>query len=130
MALTFGFYLDSACTTPIVSTVQFVQAITAPTPLDKCIYFGSPKAGRYAKPAGGGQIVVALSGPAAGDMALALSSAGLAPAVPGASLELGLQVDGGPDGVVPLFVRALDSSGVSGQRPFALMTNTLEEWQP
>lgn len=129
MATTFGFYSDPACLTPIASSLAFVQADAAPTPADRVVYFGSRHANRWAIVNGGGNIVASLSGPAAANVALALSAGGLAAATPGASLVIGTQVDGGPAGVVPVHIRVLDTTSVVGQRPFAITTNTVEEWE-
>lgn len=128
MATSFGFFLDPACTTPIVSSVQFVQAVAGPSPQDRVVYFGSPLAGRYAVMANGSDIVATISGPAAADATLALSLAGLDVNAAGASLALGVRVNGGPAGVVPVHVRVLDSVHVAGERPFAVATTTFQEW--
>lgn len=124
--MAFGFYLDPAGTTPIVSPPQFVQAVSSPVAADKVIYFGTPGAGHWLAAVGGGNIVASLSGPGAANIALALSAAGLASATPGAALSLGAQVEG----LIPLHVRALDTTHVAGNRAFTVTTNTVEEWAP
>jgi len=129
MATTFGFYSDPACLTPIASPLAFIQADASPTPADRVVFYGSRHANRWAVVNGGGDIVASLSGPAAANVALALSAGGLATATPGASLVIGTQVDGGPAGVVPVHIRVLDTTHVVGQRAFAISTNTVEEWE-
>lgn len=128
MTTSFGFFLDPACTTPIVSSVQFVQAVSNPSPADRVIYFGSPIAGRFAVMTNGSAIVASISGAAASNVTLALSEQDLGMRSPGASLALGTRVNGGPAGVVPVHVRVLDSLHVSGERDFSVSTGSFEEW--
>lgn len=122
--MAIGMFLDPAGTTPIVSALQFVQAVSAPTPADRVIYFGASGSGHYLLAEGGGDIVISVSGAAAGNVAMALDAAGLAAATPGAALVVGERVDG----IIPIHLRALDTTHASGQRGFVLTTNTLEEW--
>lgn len=129
MALTFGFYLDPAMTTPILSPLQFVQDNQNPAPVDKVVYFGSPNPLRVAKSSSGPDIapvILTPTGPAAGDVRLALSAAGLNTSTPGAALTLGLAIAGGS--AVPLHMRAADTTGTSGRRAMTLTTNTIAEF--
>ncbi|WP_150428879.1 hypothetical protein [Dechloromonas sp. CZR5] len=128
METSFGFFLDPACTTPIVSSVQFVQAISNPSPDKRVVYFGSPLAGRFAVMADDSDITASISGPAASNVTLALSEADLGVRNPGAALPIAARVDGGPAGVVPIYIRALDSTHVSGERSFFISTAIFEEW--
>ena len=128
MATSFGFFLDPACTTPIVSAVQFIQASSSPVPADRVVYFGSPQVGHYAVMSDGGDIMASISGLAASDVRLALVAADLASRPAGAALSLGQRVDGGMAGVLPVYLRVLDSTHLAGQRPFAISTNTFQEW--
>ncbi len=138
MALSFGFYLDPALTTRIISRPQFVQALTAPTPSDKVIYFGSPLAGHLARAAvspGVAPIVVSLTdsapgtAPGATAVKLALSAAGLASAVAGAALNLPAEVAGGPAGAVAIHLRVQQGGLASGvYNDLGLTTNSIGEW--
>lgn len=128
MPTSFGFFLDPACTTPIVSSVQFVQAVSSPVPDDRVVYFGSPLVNRFAVMANGGTITASLSGVAASNVTLALDESGLLSRSPGAALMLGTRVNGGPAGVIPVHVRVLDTAHVIGERDFSISTAILEEW--
>lgn len=128
MATSFGFFLDPGLTTPVLSALQFVQTAVAPSPADTVVYFGSRAAASNCVPAGGGNIVVSIAGPGAANMRLALSSAGLAAATPGASLALGSTVASGTAGAIAVHLRALDTSGTTGARAVSFSTNSLEEW--
>lgn len=126
MALTFGFYTDAALTTPVSAALPFVQT-TSPTPVDRVLWFGSRRADRVCRASGGGAITLAPSGPGSGDVRLALSSAGLGIATPGAALALGSEVAGGLAHAVAVHVRVLDTSGAIGTRAFSVAAS-LEEF--
>lgn len=128
MSTSFGFFLDPACTTPIVSSVQFVQAVASPSPDDRIVYFGSPLSDRFAVMANGSDITASISGPAAANVTQALSEADLSVRLPGVPLALGVRVNGGPSGVIPIHIRALDSIHVVGERDFSIGTASFQEW--
>lgn len=133
MAHSFKFYSDISLTTPIVSALQFLQEISAPSALDKVVYFGSRSAGKVCRALsapGADPVLLSLSGPRAADVKLALSSAGLDSAVGGADLDLGFQVSSGVANAVPVHVRVLDSGHVGGRFPVAVTTNELVEVAP
>lgn len=138
MAITFGFFTDPALTTPLVARLQFVQAVSSPTPADKVLYFGSPELGRVCQAnssPGVDPIVVSIadaspgSGVPPADVKLALSAAGLDSAVGGASLTLPATVASGVDGALEIHIRVLDSTHVGGlDTGLSLVTNTLAEY--
>lgn len=123
MAITYGFFLDPALTTPIVSRLQFVHGVTGPAAVDKRIYFGSPIPGRLARATsapGIDPITVGIvdaapgTGLPASTVRLALSAAGLESATPGAALALPVEVAGGPGNAVPIYLRVLQSGQPAG----------------
>lgn len=138
MALTFGFFLDAALTTPIASAPQFVQAVTSPTPADKVVYFGSPTAGRVAKREsnpGTDPILVSASdsssgtGSPASDVKLALTAGGLASATGGAALNIGTTVEGGAVNAVPIHIRVTDSTHVAAlNTDLSIVASTIAEF--
>jgi hypothetical protein len=125
--MSLGFYLDPAGTTRAASAVVFDQANVDAAPADRIVYFGSPIAGRLARGATGGNIVVSISGAAAAVVALATTSTGLATATPGAALDLGTELPGWP--LTPIHIRVHDTGGVIGQTQFTLTTGEIEEWR-
>lgn len=127
----FGFFADAALTTPIVSAVQFIQAISSPVAVDKKVYFGSRNAARVCRATSGPgvvQVAIALAGAHASDIKLALSSAGLATAIGGASLPLGLEILGGQANALVVHIRALDNLHSAGAFPVDVTTNDLSEF--
>jgi len=138
MATTFGFFTDPALTTPLVSRLQFVQAVSSPSASDNAIYFGSPEPGRYCQAnsaPGVDPIVVSISDATPGvgipitDVKLALTSGGLSGATGGAALALPNTVNSGIAGAIELHIRVLDSTHVSAvDVGLSLTTNTLAEF--
>lgn len=126
MAITFGFYTDAALTTPVTAALPFVQTLT-PSAVDRVLWFGSRRADRICQATGGGAISLTPSGPGAGNVRLALSSAGLASATPGGALAMGGQVAGGVANAVAVHVRVLDTTGTAGSRAFSVATSNLDE---
>lgn len=129
--MAFGFYSDSALTTPVTSLV-FMQASADPVAADRVIYLGNPSAGtlQAASDPGVDQIVVSVvdSTPSGGQpssaIRLALSSGGLDSATPGASLNVGATISGLSANAVAIHIRALDSTGVVGvYNDLSLATN-------
>ncbi len=140
MAITFGFFHDSALTNPIES----VDPLTATQdtggslgPVDKVIYFGSPTAGRVAKASsnpGVDSIVVSIADANAGtgapatEFKLALSSGALATATAGASLTLSTSVTSGVANAVPIYTRRTSAlTTVGTYTDIILTTNQLRE---
>jgi len=138
MATTFGFFTDPALTTPLVSRLQFVQAVTSPSPADNAVYFGSNHPGRYCQAnsdPGVDPVVVSIvdATPGAGvpvtDVKLALTSGGLDGATGGTALALPETVNSGIDGAVAVHIRVLDSTHVSAvDIGLSLSTNALVEF--
>lgn len=138
MDITFGFYTDSALTTPLSSSLLFVQDVDSPVAQDKVIYFGSPVANSVAKAASNpdvDQVELSVSDSLVGigspvtDVKLALSLSGLNTAVGGASLALGTQVLSGMAGAKQIFIRVLDSTHVVGNRSdLSIVTTSLAEF--
>lgn len=129
MAITFGFFLDPALTTPVVSSLQFVQSVDAPVAADKTIYFGSTTAGRAGRGVDDQPITVSASGPGAAVMRLATSAEGLATAVAGADLDLPAEVLSGLAGAIVVHVRALiEPGGEPGNLAVDFVTSTIEEF--
>ncbi|MBI2278205.1 MAG: hypothetical protein HYU74_12695 [Dechloromonas sp.] len=138
MAITFGFFSDSALTTPIAAPLQFVQADTSPVPADKIVYFGSPTANRVVEAEsnpGSDLIVVSVddAGPGTGspaaDVKLALSAGGLDAAVGGAALNLPSSVLSGAANAIAIHIRVTDSTHSIGLKTdLSLTTNPLAEF--
>lgn len=127
MGMTFGFYTDPALTTPVDAALPFVQG-TTPSPADRVLWFGSRRGDHLCRATAGGQIALAISGPAAGNVCLALAAASLAAATPGAALNIGSEVRGGVGSAIAVHVRVLDTTGTVGSRAFAVTTASLEEF--
>jgi hypothetical protein len=137
MALTFGFYADPGLTTPVRATLAAAQSKSAPTPVDLCIWFGSPAVGKLcqsqASP-GVQQIAVSVvnatpgSNSPASDIRLAKTRAGLDTAMPGAMLNLAASVQSGVAHAIPVFIRVINSLTTTGRRSnLSLATQTLVE---
>lgn len=137
MAVSFGFFSDPALTTPLLSRLQFLQAVSSPSPQDNMVYFGSPLSGHFCQAnSNPGVDPVAVSivdatpgvGTPVTDVKLALSSGGLTGATGGAALSLPARIDGGIDGAVEIHIRVLDSTHASAlDVGLSLTTNTLVE---
>jgi hypothetical protein len=123
--MAIGIYSDPAGTTPVAAELPAPQTLVDPAPLDRVLYVGSKAQGAYLLAQGGGDIIISITGPGASNVAIAASAAGLATAIPGASLVLGETVTG----LVPVHVRVLDTTHVVGDRLATLASNTVEEWQ-
>lgn len=114
MATSFGFYSDAGLTTPLgaLSVVQAADGSAAA--VDSVVYFGSPSAGKKAQATsnpGVAPVFVSIADSAAGAglaataVKLAASSGGLAAAVAGNPLSLGVQVLSGSANAVAVHVR-------------------------
>lgn len=140
MATSFKFYHDSALTSeitsgnPLTATQDTANALPD---VDKTIYFGSTVTGNKAQAnsnPGVDQIVLSVidanntTGSPATEFKLALSSAALASAVAGASLNLGLTVNSGVANAVPIYTRRNSVLGTAGTyTDLSLETNVLIE---
>jgi hypothetical protein len=130
MALTFGFFLDPALTTPVTSPLQFVQSKTSPVAADKVVYFGSLNEARACHTAvspGDNPITIGVTIAGAGNVYLATSAAGLDTATAGAALEIGNTVAGGIANAIAIHVRVLDVAHVVGRRAVTFSTVSISE---
>lgn len=127
MPFTFGFFHDSALTTPINASSKLVATQNSEGTLpatDTIIYFGSAATARKVRDAaspGVAQIFVSIadsatgSGAPATEFKLALSSGGLSSAAAGALLQIGTTILSGVSNAVPIYTRrtsALTTVGV------------------
>lgn len=126
MAITFGFFHDSALTEPVtaLNPIATTQIAGGSAPADDIIYFGAPDTGTVAQVAadpGVTEIIVSIvdadagTGAPASEIKLALSSVGLDSATGGAALTLTTSVDSGVANAVPIHLRrvsALTTAGV------------------
>jgi hypothetical protein len=139
MALSFGFFSDSALTTPVLARLPFVQAVSTPTAVDRVIYFGSLRADRVCKNESNPgvdpvQVTIADAAPASGstatDVYLALTSGGLNTATGGAALNLPATIAGGVDEAIAIFIRVLDSTHASAVNvDLSLVAASLGEYE-
>lgn len=131
MALSFGFFIDPALTTRLTSSLQFIQDKVSPAAENKVIYFGSSRADRVCRDSAAplvGSIVLSVAVTGAGNVFMAVSSAGLDTATAGAVLDLGVEVAGGVDNAIAVHLRVLDVSHAVGQRAVVFSTNPLSEY--
>ena len=137
MATSLKFYADPALTT-LVTAGAFVQGEDGLAgPADRVFYLGSPTPGRTFQASsapGTAQIVVSLSdsaggyGPAVSHVKLAATAGGLDSATPGASLNVGTTINGGPGNGVPVHVRVDTPALTAGvYNDLALSTNSVLE---
>lgn len=135
MAFSFGFFSDRALTTPLHTSLVFVQSDSAPTPEDKVIFFGSLDASASVMAVsspGVAPITVSVidtalgAGSPSSDVKLALSSGGLAAAVGGAALSLPATIAGGVSNAIPIYIRVTDTTHAAGVKAdLSLTTNLL-----
>lgn len=124
MAISFGFYFDSAKTLSLTTAAVFSMNADGSTgPVDTILYLGSTTASRKAQAAsnpGVDQLSVSIedSNPAGGEPAgavkLALTAAGLDTASAGAPLSLGITELLSSESGFPVHVRVTDQTGVVG----------------
>jgi len=119
---TFRFFADAGLTVPLTSG-SFAVAAGASN-VDRVVWFGSPEAGlslvRVSDPGVDPVQVVPEdtdeeSGLDATDVRLALSSAGLGSATPGAALTLGTSIASGAANAIPVYVRVSPGAAPVGQ---------------
>ena len=140
MPTSFKFYHDSALTSEITTANPLTatqDTANVQPDVDKTIYFGSTLTGNKVQSnvnPGVDQIVLSIvdanntTGSPASEFKLALSSAALASAVAGASLNLGLTVNSGTANAVPIFTRRNSVLAVAGTyTDITLQTNVLIE---
>lgn len=131
---TWAFFADSGLTVPATGGAAVASNGTS---TDRLIWFGSPVAGKTLQAAtspgaANVQILVTDSAPGSGVEAsairLALSSAGLSSATPGAALSVGTTLSSGPAGAVPVYVRSSRGAlGVGVYPGLSLTTSSVIE---
>lgn len=115
MSTTWKWYSDAGLTVPL-TRADFVRTSNA-VAVERRLYFGSTAVGKKLQAAsdpGGDQLQLAVAdattgeGVEASDIALALSSGGLATATPGAPVSIGTTLYSGVAGAIEVFV-SIDS---------------------
>ena len=135
MSLNFGLYMDAGLTTPFTQ-LAVAQDVSASLPaVSQRVFFGCPTAGKtlYAQSAPNvDSIILSVEATGAGESAssikLSATSAGLATAVAGASIDLGKSILGGVNNAISFWVRITSQQTVAGQYDnLQLTTNDLVE---
>jgi hypothetical protein len=137
MSLSFGFYHDSALTTPIGTGDEADFNVIGTGYADLQIWFGSTATDRRARATsdpGTDQITVtptdadAITGLATSAVKLATSQAGLTAATAGAALEIGTQVLSGSANAFPFWVRVTSPTDTPAVHlDLSLVTNDLTD---
>lgn len=140
MPFTFGFFHDSALTTPVTALNPLVAEQDTDGSLpdtDEIIYFGSTATGYRVRDAvnpGVDPIEISVvdanagTGSPATEFKLALSLVGLDSAVAGAALEIGTQVTSGTANAIPIYTRRTTAIAVAGvYTDLTLQTQQLAE---
>ena len=139
MSITFQFYTDAALTAPLSGPLVFQgSADVGAAPIDHVLYFGSTAANTKAQAnsaPGAAQIQVALTAADSGlgnaanaaDIKLALTQAGLAGAVGGAALNIGVTLNSGSANAVAVWIRDQDSTHLGRKSFINLQTSQISE---
>lgn len=124
MAISLGFYLNSALTAPLSGPILATQQADGSTPpVDRLLYIGSTVAGRkFQAEANPGVANITLSvtdvSPGSGhentEVRLATTLVGLDSATPGAPLDLGVELLSESANATPFYIRIDDATGVVG----------------
>lgn len=119
---TFAWYADAGLTIPL-TRADFVRGSTLSN-VNRVVYFGSPTEGKVLRrqsDPGVDPLQVAIvdangaAAPAAADVKLASTFAGLDSATPGAPLSIGTVLNSGAVNAVPVFVRFGGSISAPGE---------------
>lgn len=143
MSTTWDFYADAGLTTLATGGATIASGAG---PTDRIIYFGSPVPGPSVEFPDAGNTLQAASAPgtdpiqvsvvdaesgsgaASTAIAMALSSAALASATPGAALTVGTTLNSGPAGAIPIYVRTTQGAlTVGAYSDLSLETNAVVE---
>lgn len=138
MALTFGFFSDSALASPLTGSLQHAKlASTSTEDKDFRIYLGSTEASTQLQRAtspGVNEVTVEVSdsdtgtAPATTAVKLATTQAGLDTATAGASLALGTEILSGSANAATIWVRTTNAlTGITTDSTLGLLIDDVEE---
>jgi len=139
--MAFALYTDAALTTALSGNVIFEEPVDhSLTPADVVLYLGSTDAGKKLNALSGSgpgveQIAVTIadsavgSGHEAAEIKLATTEAGLATAVAGDPVNLGIEVLSGVGNGAEIWIRSRDATSTQGtSTELSISTNALGEY--
>lgn len=136
MTTSLKFYSDSSLTTEVTTETIDQLADGTTGDIDKLVYLGSTNAAatfQANSDPGVDQITANIvdansgSGVEVSNIKLALSSGGLAAAVAGDPLNVGLTINGGVAGAVPIYIRSDTPALAASDTDITIETNVVKE---